>query len=412
MTGGITLVDMLERHAGERPDKIAYIFGEEQIDYRTLDRRSRKVAAGLVAAGAKCGDRIGYIGANSAAYYEILFGVAHIGAVMMPMNWRLADAELAYILANGRCHILFAEPVYVDRLAEAGVALDLIVGLGGLGIADDYAIWRDGQQDRIAAAAIDPEQAVMQLYTSGTTGRPKGAMLSHRSILALRTDVPEEEQPVWNRWSEGDVSILPLPLFHIGTAAWGLIGSYYGATSIIQPEFEAGALIEAVERYGVTRLCMVPSALKLMIEHPRAPTADFSSVAYTFYGASPIPLTLLRDAMRTLGCGFVQIYGMTETSGAILGLPPEDHAIEGNRRMLSAGKPYPGVELEIRDPDGNALPDGAIGEVTIRCGATMIGYYGDDEATAKAIDAAGWLRTGDAGFLKTAISSSTIGSRK
>jgi long-chain acyl-CoA synthetase len=400
MTGAVTLVEVLERHVAIRPDKPAFLFGDESVTYAMLDRRSRQVAAGLLAAGAQPGDRIAYIGANSAAYYEILFGVARIGAVMMPVNWRLAAAELAWILANGGVRIVFAEPAYIDRLAGAGAAPDLAVALGGLGIGDGYAAWRDGQADSVPPVPIAPDQVVMQLYTSGTTGRPKGAMLSHHGILALRTDVPEEQQPAWNRWSDSDVSILPLPLFHIGTAAWGLIGLYYGATSVIQPEFEAGGFIAAIEKHGVTRLCMVPSALKLTIEHERAATADFSSVAYLFYGASPIPLALLREAMRVLRCGFVQIYGMTETSGAILGLPPEDHEPGGNRRMLSAGRPYPGVELEIRDPAGNALPEGAIGEITVRCGATMLGYFGNPEASAETIDAAGWLRTGDAGFVE------------
>lgn len=395
-----TLIDMLERNVAERPGKTAFVFEDETIDYASLDRRSRRVASGLLAKGLKPGDRVAYIGVNSAAYYEILFGVARAGGVMMPVNWRLADGELAYILENSGARIVFAEPPYLDRLEKFGVALDLAVGLGGLGILDDYAAWRDSHSDAPEPVTIDANTVVMQLYTSGTTGRPKGAMLSHHGILALRTDVPEDEQPEWNRWSDGDVSILPLPLFHIGTAAWGLIGMHYGATSVIQREFDAGQFIAAIEQYRVTRLCMVPSALKLMIEHPNAARADFSSVAYTFYGASPIPLALLRDAMRVVGCGFVQIYGMTETSGAILGLPPEDHDVEGNRRMLSAGRPYPGVELEIRDAEGNALAEGDIGEVTIRCGANMLGYHGDAEATAKAIDAGGWLRTGDAGFME------------
>jgi acyl-CoA synthetase (AMP-forming)/AMP-acid ligase II len=398
MSGKLTLIEVLARQVAARPDKAAFVFRDEAISYAALDCRSRRVAAGLLAAGVGPGDRVAYIGANSAAYYEILFGAARIGAVLMPVNWRLADAEMAYILANGRVGVLFAEPAYLDRLA--GIALGLKVALDGLGIADAYADWRDGQRDTVVDAAPDPDRVVMQLYTSGTTGRPKGAMLSHHGILALRTDVPEEAQPEWNRWSDGDVSILPLPLFHIGTAAWGLIGLYYGATSVIQPEFEAESFIAAIERYRVTRLCMVPSALKLMIEHECAANADFSSVAYTFYGASPIPPALLRDAMRVVGGGFVQIFGMTETSGAVLGLPPEDHMLEGSRRMLSAGRPYPGVELEIRDPDGRALPDGEIGEVSIRCGATMLGYFGDTEATARTIDGEGWLRTGDAGFLE------------
>ena len=395
-----TLVDILDANEKSRPGKCALVFGDERIDYATLARRSRQIASGLLASGAEPGDRIAYIGANSAAYYEILFAAARIGAVMLPLNWRLADDELVYILTNGRARMLFAEPRFIERLEKAGLSFALRVPLNHLGVDDDFAAWRDARPDDISNIPIAREDVVMQLYTSGTTGKPKGAMLSHRSILALRSEVPDERQPAWNRWTEADVSILPLPLFHIGTAAWGLIGMYYGATSIIQSEFDPVMFIDAIERHGVTRLCMVPSALKLMIEHPRAVEADFSSVEYTFYGASPIPLPLLRDAMRVLGGGFVQIYGMTETSGAISGLPPEDHDLGGNRRMQSAGKPYPGVEIQIRSPEGRALPEGQIGEVAICCGATMVGYYGDPAATARSIDADGWLLTGDAGYLE------------
>lgn len=396
----ITLLDVLEVNERQRPDKAALVFGGETLSYALLAERSRRIAAGLRAAGAGPGSRVAYIGANSAAYYEILFAVARLGAVLLPMNWRLADAEMAYILGQGEARIVFAEPAYLDRLAAFWVAFDLAVPLHAMGIDDAFARWRDGLLPLEGGDAAAADDVVMQLYTSGTTGKPKGVMLSHRTILSLRSEVPEAAQPEWNRWSESDVSILPLPLFHIGTAAWGLIGMFYGATSVIQREFDAGAFIEAIETHGVTRLCLVPSALKLMIEHPRAAQADFSSVAYVFYGASPIPLELLRQSIAMLGCGFVQIYGMTETSGAIVGLPPEDHDPAGNRRMMSAGRPYPGVELEMRDPEGQALVEGEIGEIAIRCGAVMVGYHGDAAATAKAVDPAGWLLTGDAGFIE------------
>ena len=396
----LTLHAMLADRAALRPAKAAFLFGGETLSYRELDARGRRIATGLIAAGVQPGDRVAYIGRNSAAFYEIVFGASRVGAVLMPVNRRLADDEIGFILNDGRVRFLFAERAFCDQLAAAGVALDLAVPLDALGIGDDYARWRDALPQFDGDLATDREAIAMQLYTSGTTGKPKGAMLSHHSILGLRADVPAALQPAWNSWSEDDVSILPLPLFHIGTAVWGLIGLYHGATSVIQPEFDAGDYIEAVETHRVTRLCLVPSALKLIIEHPRAAAANFSSVAYTFYGASPIALTLLKACIERIGGGFVQIYGMTETSGAIAGLPPEDHDVAGNRRMLSAGKAYPGVEIEIHDPDGRSLAEGDIGEIVIRSPANMVGYHGRPGATAQAVDARGWLRTGDAGFLE------------
>lgn len=396
----LTLHAMLAERAAVGPDRIAFLFEGEALSYALLEQRSRRIASGLAAANVVAGSRIAYLGRNSAAFYEILFAASRIGAVMMPINRRLADEEIAFILRDGQARALFAEREFGADQGMTGGLPDLVVRLDKLGIEDDYAHWRDALPADGGDGAADAAAVVMQLYTSGTTGKPKGAMLSHRSVLGLRAEVPLDAQPAWNRWSVQDVSILPLPLFHIGTAAWGLVGIFHGAMSVIQPEFDAESYIDAIERHRATRLCLVPSALKLILDHPRAAQADFSSVAFTFYGASPIPLSLLKASLERIGGGFVQIYGMTETSGAVAGLPPEDHDVAGNRRMLSAGKAYPGVEIAIHDADGRAVADGAIGEIVIRSIATMVGYWGNDEATAQAIDADGWLRTGDAGFLE------------
>lgn len=401
MTDIATLAELLPRRAALHPDRTAMLWHDVAISYAELDRRSRQVAAGLRAAGVKRGDRIAYIGRNSADYYELLFGIVRLNAVMMPLNWRLADAELDYILDDARVAMLFGEATHIARTASAGLDAGLVVAIDVTQPgASPYARWRDGYLPEGGDGDAGPNDVAMQLYTSGTTGRPKGAMLSHRNILCLRTEVPLADQLPWYRWTAKDVSILSLPLFHIGTAAWGIIGLHHGGSLVIQPEFEPGAMIDVIARHRVTRIAMVPSALQMLIEHPAARDADFSSMEYVFYGASPMPLSLLLRAMEVIGGDFVQIYGMTETCGSLVALPPEDHGREESRRMLSAGRPFPGVEVAVREADGSFLPEGAIGEIVIRSPSNMIGYCGQPEETARVIDPDGWLRTGDAGFIE------------
>ena len=402
MTDVETLADLLTRRAKISAGGIAFVANDGiAIDYATLDRRARQVAAGLRAGGARAGERIAYLGRNSVDYYEILFGAARLGAVFMPLSWRLADEELAWLIADAGVRMIFGEAEHLARLELQGIGFDRAIAIDCVSPqVSDYAGWRDAQDAEDRPHDARPADAAMQLYTSGTTGRPKGAMLSHRNLLALRTEVPIAAQLPWYRWAPGEVSLLALPLFHIGTAAWGLIGLHHGGALVVQPDFDPGRMIAAIARHRVTRIAMVPSALRMLIEHPAARDADFSSIRYTFYGASPMPLPLLRRAMAAIGGDFVQIYGMTETTGSLVALPPGDHGADGGRRLLSAGRAFPGVELAIRDADGHILPDGAIGEVAIRSPSNMIGYHNRPEATAETIDAAGWLRTGDAGYLE------------
>tara|TARA_R110000782_G_scaffold270464_1_gene371415 strand:- start:1436 stop:2998 length:1563 start_codon:yes stop_codon:yes gene_type:complete len=395
-----TLVDLVRHQGRALPDKAAFLCATGTASYGLIEARSRHVAAALRAAGIKPGDRVAYLARNSLDYYELLFGAVRAGAVFMPVNWRLSDAEIAYVLTDGDARILFGEAHHIERIAAARAQLLATIEIGIDTPNSIYADWRDAAdisewQDH----APDPDEVAMQFYTSGTTGHPKGAMLSHQNLLALR-NLHKHEQPEWYRWEPDDVSILPLPLFHIGTAAWGVTGFHYGATSVILAEFDAAKVIEAIARYRVTLLSLVPVALQMVIEHEAATRTDFSSIRYTYYGAAPMPLSLLRRAMATLRCQFVQVYGMTEATGTIVGLRPEDHDAQGSPRMEAAGQGFPGVELAVIDGDGNFVPDGAIGEIVTRSVANMVGYYKRPEATAETIRADGWLHTGDAGHVE------------
>ena len=193
-------------------------------------------------------------------------------------------------------------------------------------------------------------------------------MLSHANFLNL-VETGKDAKPDWNRWSEDDVSLVAMPIFHIGGSGWGVMGLYHGAKGVIAREFDATRVLDFFEQSGITKLFMVPAAMQFVVRQPRARQVDFSRLKYMLYGASPIPAALLKECIEVFGCGFVQMYGMTETTGTIVALPPEDH-VEGLDRMRSAGKALPGVELAILDADGNKLPPGEVGEIATAPGRT------------------------------------------
>jgi len=205
--------------------------------------------------------------------------------------------------------------------------------------------------------------------------------------------------PPWYVWSPDDVSLIAMPVAHVSGTGWAIWSLQHGATGIITREFDPHAVFELLVRHRINKVIMVPTALQIAVRHPRARETDFSFIQYIAYGAAPMPLALLRESIEVFGCGFVQMYGMTETAGAITALPPEDHDTEHGARLASVGKPLPGVEMKILDAEGAALPPGEVGEIATRSAANMTGYYNLPKATADTIDAEGWLHTGDAGYL-------------
>jgi len=223
-------------------------------------------------------------------------------------------------------------------------------------------------------------------------------MLSHANFLNLVQTGDDAEKPDWNKWASSDVSLIAMPIFHIGGSGWGVMNLYHGAKGVIAREFDPTRILDFFEQFGVTKLFMVPAAMQFVVRQPRARQVDFSRLKYMLYGASPIPAALLKECIDVFKCGFVQMYGMTETTGTIVALPPEDH-VEGLERMRSAGKALPGIELAILDPDGNKLPPRQVGEIATRSGSNMVGYWNLPDATARTLGKDGWLRTGDAGYM-------------
>jgi acyl-CoA synthetase (AMP-forming)/AMP-acid ligase II len=203
----------------------------------------------------------------------------------------------------------------------------------------------------------------------------------------------------WNAWDETDVSMVAMPVFHISGTGWGVVGVYSGAFTVVLREFENAAVIETIKTYRVSKTVLVPTTIQMILDYPGVCRADFASMSDFLYGASPIPLDLLERAVEVFGCGFVQLYGMTETCGAVTYLPADDHR-GGGPRLRSAGKAVPGAEIRIMDPEADrVLGPNVVGEICIRSPTTMRGYWKQEAETARTITAGGWVRTGDAGLM-------------
>jgi fatty-acyl-CoA synthase len=359
------------------------------------------VANGLLAEGLRAGARIGFMGKASDQFFEVVFGAAKAGIVPVGINWRLALSEVVQVLNDCGAEVLFVGPEFwslAENLGASVPALRRIIAMGsGHPLWSRFEDWRDLFPDEAPRVPVHADDVALQMYTSGTTGQPKGVQLAHRSFFAFQS-LSRPPDMAFEQWSDDDVNLVAMPAYHIGGVGWGIAGLRAGALNIVLREFDPGAVLEAIERYRVTRVFLVPAAMRLVLEHPAAAATDFGSLKYITYAASPIPLDLLRKAIKVFKCGFVQLYGMTETTGGATYLPPCDHVVSGSDRMRSAGKAFPGVRLKIVDASGDQLPSRGIGEICIRSPANMVGYWNLPDATKETlID--GYVHTGDIGYL-------------
>ncbi|HEX2315820.1 MAG TPA: long-chain-fatty-acid--CoA ligase [Thermomonospora sp.] len=398
------LTDVLRERAQAVPDKVAYFYGDREITYRELDERVDRVAAALHAAGVGPGDRVAILDKNSLEYVEQLFGAARIGAVQVPVNYRLAPPEVAFIVNNARAKVFVVGPEFVPVLDA--VAGDLehtthLVVIDGDGTAEprlDYASWIAAHDSAPPAHEAATSDVFVQLYSSGTTGRPKGVMLTHDNFLSVLPNTGE----LWG--IDDDTRLMvAMPMYHIAGNALTVCVVYDGITGVISREPDPVGIARDIERRRVTHIFLVPVLLLFWQSMPEVAECDLSSLKVLLYGASPISQEVLRGALKLLpGTGFRQVYGLTETTGAITSLPPEDHDPDGPNahRLASAGVPNAGTEIRIADPATlEDVPTGQVGEILVRSPQNMKGYWDLPDATAAALLDGGWFRTGDAGYL-------------
>ncbi|MDG4794573.1 fatty acid--CoA ligase [Micromonospora sp. WMMD1082] len=394
-----TLVDVVRAHAARRADVTAVQCAGRSVSYADLQAASNRAAHAIRAAGLRRGDRIAWYGKDSEHYYELLLGIAKAGAVLVPVNWRLAADEVEHVLSDSGATLLFVDAdaeATADRIAAERPGLRVVrldrPDAPGAGFVE----WIAPHPDTNPLTRVDPDDAVAQIYTSGTTGLPKGVVLAHRSFFAVREALAGAGLD-WLDWHDGDRSLVCVPGFHIGGLWWVVQGLAAGITNIVMPVFTPAETVALIRAEGVTVAGMVPAMLRLVLAEPGVGSADFTAVRKVVYGGSPISEPLLAECIKTFDCDFAQIYGLTETGNTAMCLPPADHYI-GSTRLQAAGRPYPGFEVAVVGEGGRRLPAGEIGEVLLRTPAAMLEYWNRPEATAQTL-VDGWVHTGDAGYL-------------
>ena len=390
-----TFAEIIREHAAARADAPALTFEDSTISFAQLHARSSRAANALLREGLQAGDRVAVLTKNRAEFYELIFACNKIGAILVGVNWRLAPLEIDAILADATPRIVFVGP------EEAGLLSATARGVAGLNrvvtLGSEYDAWRDLSPDLDPGHVGAPEDVMLILYTSGTTGLPKGVMLTNEGMSYTRRLAEET-------WGMGpsSVNLVAMPMFHIGGSGYGTSTMLAGGHTVLMREVNPARVVELIERHRVTHAFFVPTVVQALLGVPGVETADLSSLELFGYGAAPMGDTLLRRALDVLKCKFMQSYGMTEASGTVVELDPADHDPGGPRSALlrSIGRPVPWVELRVIDPQTmREAETGKVGEIWLRSRMIMKGYWNKREATAEAIVEDGWFRTGDAAYL-------------
>ena len=384
-----TLSTLLTELAERGPERPALTCAGRTVTFGELDARSSQVAHALVRDGVRPGDRVAVLTKNRPEYFELLFGAARARAVLVGLNWRLSAPEIAAIADDAEPAAVFAGKAQLESLPESlrDHAVDLDAG---------YEAWIAGQPTTPPDTTPAADDVVLQLYSSGTTGLPKGARLTSANLLYT----PRMGREAY-RMGPDSVNLLASPLFHIGGTGYGLTTLGQGGHTVLMAEVDAAALLRLVVEHRVTHAFFVPAVVQMLIDQPGLAEADLSCLQVIAYGGAPMTEALLLRAMATLGCAFLGVYGMTETAGSVTFLAPQDHDPGGPRAGLlrSIGRSLPWHEVTVHDPlTGEPSPVGEVGEIWVRSGQNTPGYWHRPEETAATLTPDGWLRTGDAAY--------------
>ncbi|HEX6537705.1 MAG TPA: long-chain fatty acid--CoA ligase [Candidatus Dormibacteraeota bacterium] len=380
---------MLTRRAASTPDRTALIFRDESWTFGELNRLTNRVAHGLHAGGVNPGDRVGFIGLNHPRFLFTLFGAAKLGAVFVPLNFRLSGPELAFIIGDAGLQTLVYEDNFgsiVDEIRDQIDVRQFICSEEREGARSFDELTHDQRETNLDYPVGDDDVAWI-MYTSGTTGRPKGAMITHGNVK-------------WNNFNSSlavdslvdDRTLAVAPLFHIGGLnATPIATLTIGGAVVIEQIFEPGMVLELIERHRITTMFGVPAMFMFMAQHPDFATRDLSSVRIFVVGGAPVPEQLLRS-YADRGIPFLQGYGLTETGPQACLLPP--HMAEA--KLGSAGIQPFFTDTKVVDENGNDVPDGERGEIVVRGPNVMKGYWNRPDATAEVLED-GWFHTGDIG---------------
>jgi acyl-CoA synthetase (AMP-forming)/AMP-acid ligase II len=394
-----TLGEIFRRNAHLSPDRPALIFEDRTIGYAEQLGRANRFASALWQAGIRRGDRVAILSMNRPEYVEVCGAGELAGFLIAPINYRLAVAELAWILADAAPAVLVVEAQYTATID--GIRDRLGDGILYLHLGEDCPAWATPYEEFVATGSSEgapsvaaPEDPLTLMYTSGTTGRPKGVLRSNAADYSCAMGCAQELN-----LAPADRYLVMMPWFHIGARGQQMASAWRGATVIMHRRFDAGQVLADIERYRVTCTHMAPTLIHDCFEHPDIATRDLSSLKTVYYAAAPMPVALLRRGLERLGNVFCNGYGSTEVTG--LCLHKVDHVLEGPpelvERLKSVGQPQINSEARIIDDSWNTLPPRTIGEIAIKGEGVMDGYWNNHAATARALRD-GWFRTGDMGY--------------
>jgi long-chain acyl-CoA synthetase len=395
-----SISDLARVHGVERRDHVALRVGDRGITYGELDERTSRVANALLAEGIDPQDRVAFLDKNGPEYFDVLIGGAKVNAVDVAVNWRLAAPEVAYIVNDAQAKVFIVGEEFVpvlDAIEGDLTTVKKIVIVGSHPRHESFDDWTARHDATDPGLQAGPDDVALQFYSSGTTGLPKGVMLTNTNLFTAMDGLSRRLL-----FTPDSVNLVAMPLFHIGGGGWACVGLTAGCEDVIVREVDPAALGKIIEERKVTHAFLVPAVLQFMCMLPDITSTDFSALEMIAYGASPISGQVLEDSLRVFGCGFTQLYGLTETTGAVTGLFPEDHDPTGPKAHLlrSAGKPLDGVEIRIVDAaTGVDAGVDEVGEIWVRTVQNMKGYWNLDDETSKTILDDGWLRSGDAGYL-------------
>ncbi|WP_405904161.1 long-chain fatty acid--CoA ligase [Streptomyces sp. NBC_00656] len=392
------LTQSLHRSAQQLPDEPATICGDRVRTHREVANRVARLAGALGGLGVTRGDRVGLLALNSDVFHEYYYGVWWMGGVVNPVNTRWSVQEIVYSLEESGTRLLIVDDTFaplVPQLRELWGGIAEVVHCGDGPTPDgmiDYERLIAGSEP-VEDVRVGGDALAGLFYTGGTTGFPKGVMLSHGNILSSSHGLVSTSQDT----KRGQSLLHCAPLFHLAAlAAWNN-QSLLGGCHVFLPAFEPAAVLEEIQKHRLNTLLLVPAMIQMVVDHPKIADFDLSSVNRVGYGASPISEPLLDRAMAAFPSAvFSQGYGMTELAPGACVLTGQDHH---DRRLLrSAGRAITCVEVRVVDPQDNEVPRGSVGEIVVSGPNVMLGYWNKPEETAAALRG-GWMHTGDAGYM-------------
>ena len=383
-----TLAALVARRGQLHPDRPALVStAGGGVSYRQLAEDAERIAGVLRSRGIAAGDRVAILADHTLGTWRVLHGMARAGVVPVLANWRLTADELAHIVRDAESRLVLATDRWQPLAAEVASRCDVA--------AEPVDELADAPAAGPAGPFPEPDDTVVQMYTSGTTGLPKGVCTTHRNVLAL-LDVFTGELP---GFASDARQMVAAPLFHIAGYGFGIGSLAVGTPMHLLEQFDPAAALAAIERHRITHTLLVPAMLQMVVAAPGAAGRDTSSLRGVLYGGSPMSVSLMRSVIDVLGCRLTQAYGMTETTGIATLLRYDDHeaglsanCAEDGALLASAGRPVLGTSVRIDAPDGRGR-----GAILVRSPMVMPGYWRRPDETAAALDADGWLRTGDVG---------------